>query len=195
MPAGPGPHRPCKVPGCRRPVGRKGARGWCSRHYQRWMKTGSPTGSARPSDEARFFCKVQQDGECWRWTACQDQSGYGMFSTSAGLGKKRTTRAHRWCYVFLRGEIPKGLELDHLCRNRWCVNPWHLEPVTNRVNWERGVSPWRLNDLKEECLHGHPFTPENTYHHPQGRRVCRACVAKSRQAYEERQAAKKRRTI
>lgn len=190
-----GPNRPCKISGCSRPVGYKGARGWCSKHYQRWMKTGHPLGSNKPSAESRFFAKVRQLGDCWIWVASKDQSGYGMFSDANSRSKSAHThieRAHRWSYTFLRAEIPDGLQLDHLCRNRACVNPWHLEPVTHLVNWERGISPWRLNDLKDECLQGHPFTPDNTYHHPQGSRVCRACMAKHRQAYEQRQAEKRR---
>lgn len=196
MPAGPGPNRPCSVEGCGTPVGLKGARGWCSRHYQRWMRTGHPLGTSRRSSEARFFDKVQQVGDCWIWMASKDQSGYGMFSDHDSPSKSAHTqveRAHRWSYAFLRAEIPDGLQLDHLCRIRDCVNPWHLEPVTNRVNWERGISPWRINGLKSECSKGHPFTPENTYRHPQGSRVCRACSATHRQAYQERQAMRKRR--
>ncbi|WP_329126180.1 HNH endonuclease signature motif containing protein [Streptomyces sp. NBC_01353] len=118
-----------------------------------------------------------------------------MFSDVTSQSKSKHTRierAHRWAFSFLRAPIPEGLELDHLCRNRACVNPWHLEPVTGRINWERGHSPWRLNGLKEACHQGHPFTPENTYRNPQGSRVCRACMAKHRQAYQERQANKRR---
>ncbi|MGW1814203.1 HNH endonuclease [Streptomyces sp. NPDC002125] len=115
-----------------------------------------------------------------------------MFSNSAGRGKKRTERAHRWSYAYLRCEIPAGLEIDHLCRNRGCVNPWHLEPVTPLVNWERGISPWRLNDLKDRCHQGHPFTPDNTYYHPAGSRVCRRCRAMHQQRYDERQTQKRR---
>jgi hypothetical protein len=187
-----GPNRKCGIPECSRRVGHKGARGLCSRHYQRWLATGSPVGTRRVSDESRFFAKVRQAGECWKWIASTDGSGYGMFSASAGMGRKRTERAHRWSYQFLRADIPTGLELDHLCRNRWCVNAWHLEPVTQRVNYERGQSPRRMNQLKAECLNGHPFSPENTYHHPSGSRVCRTCMAHRRQAYQERRAMNRR---
>lgn len=144
------------------------------------------------SEVDRFFAKVQQEGDCWVWTACKDGSGYGMFSNSAGRGKKWTERSHRWSYSYFRSEIPAGLEIDHLCRNRGCVNPWHMEPVTPLVNWERGISPWRLNGLKDQCHLGHPFTPDNTYHHPSGSRVCRRCSAMHREAYEERKGQKRR---
>src|SRR5688572_21764976 len=71
--------------------------------------------------------------------------------------------AHRLMYVALRGPIPDGLELDHLCRNHACVNPWHMEPVTGRVNKLRGTSPSAVHAAKTHCPKGHAYTPENVY--------------------------------
>ncbi|WP_437031506.1 HNH endonuclease signature motif containing protein [Streptomyces sp. enrichment culture] len=112
---------------------------------------------------------VSQDGDCWLWTG-QSTHGYGTF----GLGQRKL-RAHRWIYEQMRTEIPPGLHLDHLCRKSLCVNPWHLEPVTNRVNVLRGSSPLARQAAQKSCKHGHEFTTENTYVDPRGHRSCRTC--------------------
>lgn len=86
--------------------------------------------------------------------------------------------AHRLSYELHKGEIPEGLEIDHLCRNRWCVNPDHLEAVTRRENIMRGDGPKKLGELnskKTHCKHGHPFDKENTRYRPTGGRSCRIC--------------------
>lgn len=113
----------------------------------------------------RFWSHVQpNDQGCWTWTGRKNRGGYGIL----GVGQT-TAFAHRWSYEFHRGTIPVGLQLDHLCRNRACVNPAHLEPVTPRENTRR--SP-RANLTR--CKRGHAFIPSNTYHH-RGRRHCRTC--------------------
>lgn len=170
-----GPRRPCAIEGCERPVGLKGARGWCPKHYQRWQKTGSPTGTRRPTPETRFFRKLRQVGDCWVWTAATDQSGYGLFQ-----GGDRMIRSHIWSYNFFIGEVPEGLQLDHLCRNRPCCNPWHLDPVTPLVNTQRGIG----SGSRTRCPQGHPYDLINTYRTPSGKRVCRRCAQASRARYE-----------
>jgi hypothetical protein len=78
------------------------------------------------------------EGDCWRWTGQIGRNGYGLFHWVID-GKKRGTGAHRASWLAHRGDIPDGLELDHLCRNHWCVNPWHMEPVTHLINVQRGM--------------------------------------------------------
>ena len=122
-----------------------------------------------------FWSKVEKADTwdtCWIWTAGKDRAGYGVYN-GAGLG---TRAAHRIAYMLLVGAIPAGLELDHLCRVRACVNPAHLEPVTPRVNQLRGEGFAGQRARQTHCIHGHRFTPENTYITPgRGTRQCRAC--------------------
>lgn len=109
-------------------------------------------------------------GPCWVWTATRLSSGYGSFRFDG-----RSLRAHRVAYELAVGPIPAGLYLDHLCRNRPCVNTAHLEPVTNQENTLRGYGAPAVNARKTHCQHGHEFTPANTYTFPNGRRECRTC--------------------
>lgn len=110
-------------------------------------------------------------GHCWLWKA-STTFGYGQF---APRNKMRPLRAHRFAYELLVGPIPEGLELDHLCRVRHCVNPAHLEPVTHRENCLRGVGRSAINAVKTECANGHLYDAENTYIDRAGSRHCRAC--------------------
>jgi hypothetical protein len=93
-------------------------------------------------------------------------------------------RAHRVAFEWLVGPVPKGLVLDHLCRNRGCVNPSHLEPVTQQVNTLRGAGPAARNANKAHCKWGHEFTPENTGVDKRGKRWCKTCSL--RRGYEHR---------
>lgn len=124
--------------------------------------------------DARFWAKVHQEGDCWVWTAAK-ASGYGRFNT----GGNRLVLAHRYAYEGMVTAVPEGLDLDHLCRNRACVNPYHLDPVTRSVNLSRGAGPrqkraWSAD--RTHCGRGHELTAENTYSPPgRGGRYCRQC--------------------
>lgn len=120
----------------------------------------------------RFSNKVRRsETGCWEWTGCKTKSGYGKLS----ILTSRPVLAHRFAFEFFRYSIPEGLEIDHLCRNRGCVNPFHLQPVTRRTNIMRGVNFSALNAKKTHCPSGHPYSEENTYWCPSGYRQCITC--------------------
>lgn len=108
---------------------------------------------------------------CWIWEASRNQYGYGQFYF-AGQPRK----AHRLAYEWAMGEIPVGLEIDHLCKVRECVNPAHLEPVTHRENLLRGDTFQAANAAKTHCKRGHEFSPENTRVVAGRWRKCRTCM-------------------
>ena len=122
----------------------------------------------------RFWSKVAGGDveQCWNWTG--HASRYGTFWH---LG--RNIGAHRVAYELMRADIPDGLQIDHLCRNTKCVNPWHLEPVTPKVNTRRSTVPQvttARNAAISQCPQGHPYDSENTYTHESGR-FCRICIS------------------
>ena len=128
------------------------------------------------SDRARFWAKVDKSQGCWIWTACRNSKGYGLFTFKLH-GKHVRRGAHRVAYLMTFGRIEKGLELDHLCRNRRCVNPSHLEQVTHHENLMRGQTITAIHAAKTHCKHGHEFTPDNTFY-KKGKpkyRNCRQC--------------------
>jgi HNH endonuclease len=184
----------CIVDGCELP---RYARGWCSRHYGRWERHGDPLGgdSLRGCDPAeRFWAKVNKDGPipehrpdlgpCWVWTGRRNSEDYGRLSVE-GHGE----RAHRFGYALLVGPIPTGLVLDHLCRNTLCVNPAHLEPVTDRVNVLRGIGPTAQHARATHCVRGHPLSGANLYLNPEGERRCRICKREDDRRYKARRRA------
>lgn len=117
----------------------------------------------------RFWSKVEKTDSCWNWTGSL-RNGYGLFRFN---GKIQS--AHRVSFELIKGKIPKGLELDHLCRNPSCVNSDHLEPVTGKENNARSDSLPAKNARKTHCKYGHEFTPENTYIMNCGGRRCIIC--------------------
>lgn len=131
---------------------------------------------ARPATPImdRFWPKVQKGEtteDCWLWTAALNPDGYGHFISPGPTWPA----AHRVAYAQLVGEIPVGFELDHLCRVRRCVNPWHLEPVSHRTNVLRGDGLAAHQTKSLSCKHGHPWTSENTHIRADGKRACLAC--------------------
>lgn len=129
------------------------------------------------------FRFVDASGDCWEWTGARSDGGYGRYNTSDG-----TEAAHRVIWEHLVGPIDDGLTLDHLCRNRGCVNPDHLEPVTMRENTLRGYGISARNARKTHCKHGHPFDEDNTWFEGHWRR-CKACIRdRARRYYHERKA-------
>lgn len=125
------------------------------------------------AEALRFWAKVEKAAACWLWTAALVR-GYGVFRAG-----NRVQYAHRLAYEAVRGTIAEGLQIDHLCRNPRCVNPEHLEAVTQATNLARGVSGPALNARKTHCHRGHPFTAENTDPGELARlgwRRCRICA-------------------
>ena len=109
--------------------------------------------------QKRFWSKIEvgDPSDCWEWTTAVGHGGYGKCTTADG----RTLSAHRVAYLTSWGAIPNGLTLDHLCKNRRCCNPLHLEPVTPGENTLRGDGPSGLNKRKTHCKYGHPFDGDN----------------------------------
>ena len=121
----------------------------------------------------RLMKKIEVVGECWLWTAGKAPNGYGKCWLDG-----RTVGAHRAIYELLVGPIPEGLVIDHLCRVRHCVNPDHLEPVTQQENLLRGDTFQARNRAKTHCPQGHPYDESNTRMFA-GKRACRTCGRKS----------------
>jgi hypothetical protein len=116
---------------------------------------------------------VRGPGECWPWLAGTTGGGYGYIVKGGKHGKM--LGAHRVAYELTVGPIPPGLCIDHLCRNRACVNPAHLEPVTMQTNLLRGETAAAANAAKTACKRGHPFDEANTGRQDGGYRECRTC--------------------
>jgi hypothetical protein len=121
---------------------------------------------------------------CWVWRS-KVVNGYGRIEVRSGVGRtSRTTEAaHRVSYETFVGPIPDGLQIDHLCRNRLCVNPVHLEPVTGRVNTLRGNTITAANFAKTECKSDHPLAGANLKVLPSGERRCRTCERAAKRRY------------
>ena len=109
------------------------------------------------------------DADCWEWPKSCGSHGYGQVGWG-GKDARRLVLAHRMSYLIFLGPIPEGMTVDHLCRNRRCINPAHLRLLTNLENARaNGMS------ARTHCPHGHPYNEENTYFDPKGHRYCREC--------------------
>jgi HNH endonuclease len=122
------------------------------------------------SVDERFNSYTFYTGDCIVWTGATTSNGYGQFS----LNTKKMIPAHRYTYERLHGPVTQGLELDHLCRNRACVNPGHLEMVTHKINTLRGYGPAGINARKTHCPKGHLYAGRNIRTGGNGRE-CRIC--------------------
>lgn len=160
----------CKISGCQRDVF---AAGYCGSHYKRNWRHGDPAG-VRPFLDETLADRLQRQyvvapSGCWEWVGTMDRLGYGkVYWQGSGY------RAHRMAYRVASGT--DAAELDHLCRNKRCVNPAHLEPVTHSENLRRHYA------TVTSCPHGHPYDQANTYRDTAGKRRCRACMREKQRA-------------
>lgn len=167
----------CSFDPCERVVK---AKGLCSTHHQQ-QRRGMPL-RAIPErsytkdsswsslrEKIEHYLDKQPDG-CWIWTRVKTPSGYGQVRWGGKM-----VSVHRAYLSEVGYLLPDDLVIDHLCRNRACSNPDHLELVTNRTNILRGIGLAALNAVKTQCKYGHEFTPENTYVTKTGARMCREC--------------------
>ena len=129
--------------------------------------------TARPIptyDPQSVLCRADLGGGCWEWNGHVTRFGYGTYGNKSHM-------AHRVVYEMLVKKLSNDEFLDHLCRNRKCVNPEHLEPISLVENVMRGESNHAKNARKTHCIRGHEFTTQNTYIHPKRRyRHCKACM-------------------
>jgi HNH endonuclease len=138
------------------------------------------------ADTARFWALVDRGGpeDCWPWLGTPNRYGYGRFTLNE-RGARRQIAAHRVAYTLLVGEVPHGLTLDHLCRHTMCVNPAHMEPVTNSENMRRSNAS-RLAARGGLCMAGlHPMA--DAYVSPNGVRSCRECRIRNSAEWKRRQ--------
>jgi len=157
----------------------------------RSLQDGACVADAVPTEAelARFraCCRPMENG-CIDWVGSMMWKGYGRF-----WFRSRAYRAHRFSYELSAGPIGQGLVIDHLCRNRRCVNPLHLEAVTPAENLRRSaLAPATRNKAKTHCPKGHPYDRENTLVRTNGQRECRECSRAESRAYKARRRAARR---
>jgi hypothetical protein len=143
----------------------------------------------------KFLSKITVDAStgCWLWTKYVGPHGYGMINVPASESDKTIQYAHRYSYAATYGAIPSGLDLDHLCRRRTCVNPAHLEAVTRRENLLRGNTLTAAKVAQTHCSNGHPLSGENLYVNPaSGSRNCRTCRTELYRAWVDKNRERRR---
>ena len=134
------------------------------------------------TEMARFSEKLAWlvGSDCWRWLGARN-SGYGIFYSNGVL-----VRAHRWSYERAIGPIPEGLVLDHLCRVRECVNPWHLDPKTIAENIRAPGSLCGKKQVRTTCRRGHAYGTTAYVNPNNGHKTCRVCMAHTTKRWEEK---------
>jgi len=167
----------CSILGCYNHIHK---RQWCLIHYTRWMQHRDPLIAIRPNDTLIERCarKIVIDfgTGCWNWIGSCDNKGYGRVGNHIGSGL-----SHRTMYELHRESIPLDLQIDHLCQNTGCVNPYHMEIVDNATNYSRRIR-------KTHCPQGHPYSILNTYNRPSSPEIrrCRICRQKEGILYRKK---------
>jgi len=132
-----------------------------------------------------FRAKVEFTDYCWNWIGPTPRAGYGFYQSRTYRPPRTTFYAHRVSYEIFKGPIPEGLTIDHLCRNRRCVNPAHLEAVTIRENILRGIGITANNARKSKCAQGHDLSGNNLSYYGTERR-CKECHRKVSREYTKK---------
>lgn len=166
------------------------ARSWCQKHYARWRRYGDPHLVLRSrfdgTPEQRFwhYAHKAPSGH-WIWLGqLAEVRPWVFYGRISVFGVQEL--AHRYAFELLKGAIPNGLEIDHLCRVTRCVNPLHLQAVPHRTNTIRGESPSARHAVKTHCPADHPYSGDNLYITPTGNRKCRICKAAANRRWVDR---------
>lgn len=158
--------RVCVIVGCEN---YRAAHGLCAKHSARLRSAGT-TDLNVVTEEERFWGYIEKTDTCWNWVGTAGTRGYGFFWDGI-----KYVQAHRYAHEKLIGEIPDEYHVDHLCFNKLCVKPAHLEAVTAKVNIRRAQMHYGIGCAVTHCPQGHEYTPENTYIEPKGSRSCIKC--------------------